>query len=70
MTAATLWVLLAFLPSGHDRPPVVVVERFSTHAECLDLLAVFPPTARVTFECLPSRQIRGVAAPILENRPL
>jgi len=70
MTAATLWVLLAFLPADHDRPPVVVVERFATQAECLDLLAVFPPTARVTFECLPSRQIPGVAAPTLENRPL
>lgn len=70
MTAATLWVLLAFVPVGNDRPPVVVIERFVTQTECLELLAVFPPTARVTFECLPSRQIRDVAAPTLENRPL
>ncbi|MGE8688598.1 MAG: hypothetical protein ACN6PJ_15755 [Achromobacter sp.] len=69
MTAATLWVLLAFLPAGHDRPPVMVVERFATQAECLDVLAVFPPTARVTFDCLPSRQIRAGAA-TLEIRPL
>lgn len=70
MTAATLWVLLAFLPAGHDRPPVMVVERFATQAECLDVLAVFPPATRVTFDCMPSRQIRAGAAPILENRPL
>lgn len=57
MTAATLWVLLAFLPAGHDRPPVVVVERFPNQAACLDLLAIFPPTARVAFECLPSTRI-------------
>ncbi len=65
----TLWVLLAFLPAGHDRPPAMVVERFATQAECLDVLAVFPPTARVTFDCLPSRQIRAGAA-TLEIRPL
>lgn len=68
MTATTLWVLLAFLPAGHDRPPVMVVERFATQAECLDVLAVFPPTTRVTFDCLPSRQIRAGAA-TLEIRP-
>ncbi|GFN25458.1 hypothetical protein ADE_11560 [Achromobacter denitrificans] len=68
MTAATLWVLLAFLPAGYDRPPVMVVERFATQAECLDVLAVFPPTTRVTFDCLPSRQIRAGAA-TLEIRP-
>lgn len=70
MTAATLWVLLAFSPASHDRPPVMVVERFATQAECLDVLSVFPPTSRVDFDCMPSRQIRAVAAPHLENRPL
>ncbi len=70
MTAATLWVLLAFLPATHDRPPVMVIERFATQAECLDVLAVFPPTTRVTFDCMPSRQIRAGVAPTLENRPL
>ncbi|CAB3862810.1 hypothetical protein IPU70_07925 [Achromobacter sp. SD115] len=69
MTAATLWVLLAFLPAGHDRPPVMVVERFATQAECLDVLAVFPPTTRVTFDCMPSRQIRA-GVPPMENRQL
>lgn len=68
MTATTLWVLLAFLPAGHDRPPVMVIEHFATQAECLDVLAVFPPTTRVTFDCLPSRQIRAGAA-TLEIRP-
>ncbi|WP_313619510.1 hypothetical protein [Achromobacter sp.] len=57
MTAATLWVLLALLPADHDRQPAMVIERFRTQAECLDLLATFPPTARVTFECLPSLRI-------------
>lgn len=69
MTATTLWVLLAFLPTTHDRPPVMVIERFPSQAECIDLLAIFPPTDRVTFECLPSRQIRTFAAPTTENRP-
>ncbi|MDF2861377.1 MAG: hypothetical protein K0S02_1649 [Achromobacter mucicolens] len=69
MTAATLWVLLAFLPADYDRPPVVVIERFATQAECLDVLDIFPPTTRVAFECLPSRQI-GPGAAILENRSL
>ena len=45
-------------------------ERFATQAECLDVLAVFPPTTRVTFDCMPSRQIRAGAAPTMENRPL
>lgn len=57
MTATTLWVLLALLPPGDDRPSVMVIERFPNQAECLDLLAVFPPTTRVTFDCLPSRRI-------------
>ncbi|WP_313377971.1 hypothetical protein [Achromobacter insolitus] len=70
MTTATLWVLLAFLPPGYDRPPVMVVQRFSTQAECLDLLANFPTTTRNTFDCMPSRQIRAGAAPTTENRPL
>ena len=59
MTVATLWVLLAFLPATHDRPPVMVIERFATQAACLDLLAVFPPTDRVSFDCLPSRRIEA-----------
>ncbi|MNW08116.1 hypothetical protein D3C71_2048420 [compost metagenome] len=62
MTAVTLWVLLAILPAGHERPPVMVIERFATQAECLDVLAVFPPTTRITFDCMPSRQIRAGAA--------
>lgn len=70
MTAATLWVLLAFLPATHSRPPVMVIERFTTQAECLDVLAVFPFGTRVDFTCMPSRQIRAGAAPTLENRPL
>ncbi|MNW16647.1 hypothetical protein D3C71_2155610 [compost metagenome] len=57
MTAATLWVLLAFLPASFERPPVMVIERFATQAECLDLLAVFPSTVRVSFDCLPSQRI-------------
>ena len=69
MTAATLWVLLAFLPPGEDRQPVMVVDRFTTQAECLDVLDVFPLTTRVTFDCLPSEQI-GTGAATLENRPL
>lgn len=62
MTANTLWVLMAFLPISNDRPPVMVVERFATHAACLDVLAVFPPTARVTFDCMPSTRISGASA--------
>lgn len=69
MNAATLWVLLAFLPPTHGRPPVMVIERFDTQAECLEVLAVFPPT-RTTFVCLPSREIRASASPATENRPL
>lgn len=70
MTAATFWVLLAFLPPGGDRPPVMVIERFTSQAECLDVLAVFPFGTRVDFTCMPSRQIRAGAAPTSENRPL
>ena len=66
MTAATLWVLLAFLPSGNDRPSVMVIERFATQAECLDILAIFPPTTSVTFDCIPSRQVS--ARPLSETR--
>lgn len=69
MNAATFWVLLAFLPPGQDRPPVMVIERFATQAECLEVLAIFPPT-RATITCLPSRQIRAGAHPNPENRPL
>ena len=69
MNAVTLWVLLAFLPPDNDRPPVMVIERFATQAECLDVLAVFPPT-RTTFTCLPSRQIRASANPNRESQPL
>ncbi|EHK65266.1 hypothetical protein [Achromobacter arsenitoxydans] len=69
MTAATLWVLLAFLPTDHGRPPVMVLERFASQAECLDVLAVFPPTTRVTFDCMPSRQIHAGAL-TTENRLL
>jgi hypothetical protein len=59
MTATTLWVLLAFLPVSDVRAPVVVIERFPSQAQCLDLLAVFPPTDRVSFDCLPSRRIEA-----------
>lgn len=30
MTAATVWILFAFLPAGYDRPPVMRIERFET----------------------------------------
>ncbi len=62
MTAATFWVLLAFLPPGGDRPPVMVIERFTSRAECLDVLAVFPFGTRIDFTCMPSRQIRAGAS--------
>lgn len=62
MTAATLWVLLAFLPAGDGRPPVMVIDRFATEAECLDVLAVFPFGTRIDFTCMPSRQIRAGAS--------
>jgi hypothetical protein len=58
MTAATLWVLLAFLPPGYDRPPVMVMERFDTAAECERVRALYPPSA-TTFSCMPSRQVRA-----------
>lgn len=67
MTAVTFWVLLAFLPATHDRPPVMVIERFATPTECLDVLAVFPFGTRIDFTCMPSRQIRAGATPTLEN---
>ena len=70
MTATTLWVLLAFLPATQNRPPVMVIERFATQAECLDVLAVFPFGTRIDFTCMPSRQIRTGAAPTLEKQPL
>jgi hypothetical protein len=62
MTAATFWVQLAFLPPGSDRPPVMVIERFTSQAECLDVLAVFPFGTRIDFTCMPSRQIRAGAS--------
>lgn len=62
MTAATLWVLLAFLPTGDGRPPVMIIERFTSQAECLDVLAVFPFGTRIDFTCMPSRQIRAGAS--------
>lgn len=61
MIAATFWVLLAFLPSTHDRPPAMVIQRFQTQAECLDVLDVFPFNTRVDFVCMPSRQIHADA---------
>lgn len=62
MTAATLWILLAFLPTGDGRPPVMVIDRFATEAECLDVLEVFPFGTRVHFTCMPSQQIRAGAS--------
>lgn len=62
MTAATFWVLLAFLPPGGDRPPVMVIDRFTSQAECLDVLAVFPFGTRIDFTCMPSRQILAGAS--------
>ncbi|WP_238876837.1 hypothetical protein [Achromobacter xylosoxidans] len=58
MTAATIWILFAFLPASYDRPPVMRIERFETAAECERVRAIFPPSA-TTFSCLPSRQIRA-----------
>lgn len=68
MNAAISWVLLAFLPPGYDRPPVMVIERFETQAACLDVLDVFPHTTRIIFDCLPSQQIRVGQASTMENR--
>lgn len=57
MTAATLWVLFAFLPPDDGRQRAMVVDRFASQAQCLDLLDIFPPTYCVTFDCLPSQRI-------------
>jgi len=62
MHAATLWILLAFLPPDHGRPPVMVIERFPTAAQCQSRLAILRAN-RVTFDCLPSRQI-GASRPV------
>ncbi len=59
MTAATIWVLFAFLPAGYDRPPVMRIERFETAAECERVRAFFPRSITTVFSCLPSRQIRA-----------
>lgn len=68
MNAVISWVLLAFLPPGHERPPVMVIERFSSQGACLDVLDIFPHTTLIAFDCLPSRRIRAVAASDLENQ--
>lgn len=67
MTAAITWVLLAFLPATYDRPPVMVVERFDSAADCERVRAIFPPSATV-FSCMPSRQIRAGQPIPLEPR--
>lgn len=67
MTAATIWVLFAFLPAGYDRPPVMRIERFETAAECERVRAIFPPST-TAFSCLPSRQIRAGQPLPLEPR--
>lgn len=67
MTAATLWILFAFLPAGYDRPPVMRIERFETAAECERVRAIFPPST-TAFSCLPSRQIRAGQPRPLEPR--
>ena len=56
MSAAIVWVLMAFIPPGGNRPPVMVIERFGSHAACKSRLEIFRANA-VTFACLPSRQI-------------
>lgn len=56
MTAATIWVLFAFLPPGTDRPPVMRVERFASAAACERIASLFPPTV-LRVACLPSRQL-------------
>jgi len=67
MTASTVWVLLAFLPATYDRPPVMVLERFATAAECERVRSVFPPST-TTFSCMPSRQIRAGQPTTMEPR--
>lgn len=56
MTAVTIWVLMAFIPPSHNRPPVMVIERFASQVECESRLAIFQAHT-VRFACLPSRQI-------------
>ncbi|MGO4402250.1 hypothetical protein [Achromobacter sp. PAB15] len=68
MNAVISWVLLAFLPPGHERPPVMVIERFETQGACLDVLDIFPHTTPIEFDCLPSQTIRTAAASDLENQ--
>lgn len=68
MTAATIWILLAFLPASYDRPPVMRIERFETAAECERVRAIFPRNITTVFTCLPSRQIRAGQRLPLEPR--
>ncbi|CAM4091888.1 Secreted protein [Bordetella tumbae] len=56
MTAVTIWVLMAFIPPSHNRPPVMVIERFASQADCESRLVIFQAHT-VKFACLPSRQI-------------
>lgn len=62
MTAATLWVLFAFIPPTYHRPPVMVVERYTDEAKCKHFVASLPPTT-VRFVCLEGQTIT-VAAPV------
>ncbi|OZI57635.1 hypothetical protein CAL20_09675 [Bordetella genomosp. 4] len=56
MSAAIVWVLMAFIPPGDSRPPAMVIERFGSQAACESRLEIFRANT-VTFACLPSRQI-------------
>ena len=56
MSALTIWVLMAFIPATHNRPPVMVIERFATQEQCESRLTIFQANT-VTFSCLPSKQI-------------
>ena len=63
MSAITFWVLMAFIPPGDGRPPAMLIERFITQAECEEKLTAFYPARRITFACLPSRQISSRPVP-------
>lgn len=56
MSAVTFWALMAFIPPGSNRPPVMVIERFGSQVACESRLEIFRANT-VTFACLPSRQI-------------
>lgn len=66
MTAATVWILFAFLPPGTDRAPVMRVERFASAEACERVAALFP-TSVLRVACLPSRQLVRAGVP-LEKR--